>query len=193
MRTVMDAAGYVIRHSWAGRNVGRALLLVGLAVCVYQAYKKWRMRRAMQRLAGKVVLITGASSGLGEGMWSYGKGAWHLGAWYSGCFRLLPALSRMCHSAGAKVILASRNVEQLQRLKFQLDNGHVQKVGQCGSEERSSRGIHPLPPPPSPSPSSPPPLPVTPPRSSPLTSVTPPPSWQQHSRCWRHLAILTFW
>ena len=65
---VMDAAGYVIRHSWAGRSVGKALLLVGLAVCLWQAYQRWRIRRAMQRLTGKVVLITGASSGLGEGI-----------------------------------------------------------------------------------------------------------------------------
>ena len=64
----MDAAGYVIRHSWAGRSVGKALLLVGLAVCLWQAYQRWRVRRALQRLAGKVVLITGASSGLGEGI-----------------------------------------------------------------------------------------------------------------------------
>jgi len=28
---------------------------------------------------------------------------------------------------GAKVILASRNVQQLQRLKFELDNNHIQK------------------------------------------------------------------
>ena len=63
----MDAAGYVIRQSCTGRNVGRALLLVGLAVCVYQAYRRWQARRVVKRLAGKVVLVTGASSGLGEG------------------------------------------------------------------------------------------------------------------------------
>lgn len=65
----MDAACYVIRHSWAGKSVGKALLLVGLAVCVWQAYRRWRERRALRRLAGKVVLITGASSGLGEGVY----------------------------------------------------------------------------------------------------------------------------
>ena len=72
----MDAACYVIRHSWAGRSVGKALLLVGLAVCVWQAYRRWKGRRALQRLAGKVVLITGASSGLGEGtrcVWRFGE------------------------------------------------------------------------------------------------------------------------
>lgn len=63
----MEAAGYVIHNSLAGRNVGRVLLVIGIAVCAYQAYRRWRLRRALSRLAGKVVLITGASSGLGEG------------------------------------------------------------------------------------------------------------------------------
>ncbi len=53
---------------WSGRNVGKFLLLVTLAVCFYQAWKKWRLRRVIhRRVRGKVVLITGASSGLGEG------------------------------------------------------------------------------------------------------------------------------
>lgn len=64
----MEVAGYVVRHGWAGRSVGKALLLIGLAVATYQVYKKWWQRRALSRLAGKVVLITGASSGLGEGI-----------------------------------------------------------------------------------------------------------------------------
>lgn len=38
------------------------------------------------------------------------------------------ALARQFHSLGAKLILASRNVQQLQRLKFELDNNHTQKV-----------------------------------------------------------------
>ena len=63
----MEAAGYVVRHSWAGRSLGKALLVVGLAVAAYQVYRRWRQRRALSRLSGKVVLITGASSGLGEG------------------------------------------------------------------------------------------------------------------------------
>ena len=65
----MDAAGYAVRHSWAGRSVGKALLVIGLAVAAYQVYKRWRQRRAQNRLAGKVVLITGASSGFGEGVY----------------------------------------------------------------------------------------------------------------------------
>lgn len=54
-------------QDWAGRGVWKALLAVGLAVATFQMYKRWRQRRALSRLAGKVVLITGASSGLGEG------------------------------------------------------------------------------------------------------------------------------
>ena len=63
----MEAAGYVVRQSWPGRGLGKALLVLGLAVVAYQAYKRWKQRRALSRLRGKVVLITGASSGLGEG------------------------------------------------------------------------------------------------------------------------------
>lgn len=48
--------------------------------------------------------------------------------------RLPPAaLARLFHSVGAKVILASRNVQQLQRLKFELDNNHIQKVSKTKS------------------------------------------------------------
>ena len=53
-------------------TVGRVLLVVGLGVCVYQAYRQWRVRRSLARLRGRVVLITGASSGLGEGEGSLG-------------------------------------------------------------------------------------------------------------------------
>lgn len=64
----MEAAGHVVRHGWAGRSVGKVLLVVGLAVAAYQVYRRWRQRRALSKLCGKVVLITGASSGLGEGI-----------------------------------------------------------------------------------------------------------------------------
>ena len=55
--------------SAARDNLGRAFVVVTLAVCVYQVWRRWRERRAIQRkIRGKVVLITGASSGLGEGI-----------------------------------------------------------------------------------------------------------------------------
>ena len=60
-------------HSWSsllsGRGgVGKVLLLVGLAACIYQVWRRWRTRQlVLRRFKGKVVLITGASSGLGEG------------------------------------------------------------------------------------------------------------------------------
>lgn len=49
-------------------SLGRAFVVVTLAVCVYQVWRRWRDRSAVERkIRGKVVLITGASSGLGEG------------------------------------------------------------------------------------------------------------------------------
>lgn len=38
------------------------------------------------------------------------------------------ALARAFHAVGAKVILASRNEQQLEQLKFQLDNEPKQEV-----------------------------------------------------------------
>jgi NADP-dependent 3-hydroxy acid dehydrogenase YdfG len=38
------------------------------------------------------------------------------------------ALARVFYTVGAKVILASRNVQQLERLKFQLDSEPDSKV-----------------------------------------------------------------
>jgi dehydrogenase/reductase SDR family protein 7B len=99
----MEVVGEAVRHGWAGRGLGKALLMLGLVVAAYQAYKRWKRQRALSRLSGKVVLITGASSGLGE------------------------ALARLFHGVGAKVILASRDLQKLQALKFQLDNGAAQK------------------------------------------------------------------
>ena len=43
-----------------------SLLLLSLAA-LYKAYKKWKLKRSLVSLRGKVILITGASSGLGEG------------------------------------------------------------------------------------------------------------------------------
>lgn len=41
-------------------------LLLSLAG-LYKVYKRWKLRQSLSSLSGKVVLITGASSGLGEG------------------------------------------------------------------------------------------------------------------------------
>ena len=52
----------------SSRNVGKVLLIVTAAVCIYQAWRRWYAKRiVVKRIRGKVVLITGASSGLGEG------------------------------------------------------------------------------------------------------------------------------
>ena len=56
-----------VRNLWSNRSIGKALLIFGLAACMYQAWRRWRARKQLCRLRGKVVLITGASSGLGEG------------------------------------------------------------------------------------------------------------------------------
>ena len=49
------------------RTVGQLLAATALIIVLVQAYRKWRTRKAVRNLAGRVVLITGASSGLGEG------------------------------------------------------------------------------------------------------------------------------
>ena len=54
-------------RSWRD-SLGRAFVVIALTVCVYQIWRRWREKLAIQRnVRGKVVLITGASSGLGEG------------------------------------------------------------------------------------------------------------------------------
>ncbi|KAG5675202.1 hypothetical protein PVAND_005126 [Polypedilum vanderplanki] len=67
------------------------ILKLPLVIYKFLFYKEVR-----QSLSGKVVLITGASSGLGE------------------------ALCHVFYSAGAKVILAARRVEELERVKSDL-------------------------------------------------------------------------
>lgn len=58
-----------IRDVWSRLSAGKAFLVAVSLVAIYQAYCKVRTRWLLrQRIRGKVVLITGASSGLGEGM-----------------------------------------------------------------------------------------------------------------------------
>ena len=49
------------------RTIGQFLLFICAAIGLYQGLKRWRIKRAIAKLSGKVVLVTGASSGLGEG------------------------------------------------------------------------------------------------------------------------------
>ena len=61
------------------------------------------------------------------------------------------ALARVFYAVGSKVILASRNVQQLEQLKFQLDNFQLeeektqQKVGSCLCGEEVRMGSAPPP------------------------------------------------
>lgn len=49
-------------------RVLRAVAVLGLVLALYKLFRKWRNRRLVrERVLGKVVLVTGASSGLGEG------------------------------------------------------------------------------------------------------------------------------
>lgn len=64
----MDVVKEIVLFARAWRGLSRAFLLITLAICAYQVWRRWRDRRAIHRkVRGKVVLITGASSGLGEG------------------------------------------------------------------------------------------------------------------------------
>lgn len=65
----MEVAKQLVNSVRAWRdNLGRAFVVITLIVCVYQIWRRWREKRAIERnVRGKVVLITGASSGLGEG------------------------------------------------------------------------------------------------------------------------------
>lgn len=49
------------------KTFAKLLFVVTALAAVYKAYRRWKINRAIRGLSGKVVLITGASSGLGEG------------------------------------------------------------------------------------------------------------------------------
>lgn len=107
---------------------GKTLLLLGIGACVYQLYYRWRSKHLIStKFRGQVVLITGASSGLGEGevFFFFPISLLLASTW----FEFNPALARVFYAAGSKVILASRNFQKLQQLKFQLDNDPRREVG----------------------------------------------------------------
>lgn len=105
----------------SGRGAGKALLLLGLIACIYQFWRKWRIKCLVStKFRGKVVLITGASSGLGEGTIRNLACMHHSSR--------SAALARVFYAAGSKVIIASRNLQALEQLKFQLDNEPKREV-----------------------------------------------------------------
>ena len=50
------------------KTVGQFLVLLAGLTALYKTYRRWRTYKAVRKLAGKVILITGASGGLGEGI-----------------------------------------------------------------------------------------------------------------------------
>ena len=75
-------------------------------VALRRLYRWYRLLTKNNQLAGKVVLVTGASSGIGK------------------------ELARKMHLAGARVILASRNRDKLEEVKQEMV-----KEGRRGLEE----------------------------------------------------------
>ncbi|XP_067618801.1 dehydrogenase/reductase SDR family protein 7-like [Eurosta solidaginis] len=76
--------------------LGLVLIPVALPFIFLECYYRLKVKKYRNELAGKVVLITGASSGLGE------------------------AMSHTFYKAGCKVILAARRIDELERVKKDL-------------------------------------------------------------------------
>ncbi|CAO1370739.1 unnamed protein product [Diamesa tonsa] len=83
--------------SWILKTV---LLPVTFPILIYNLYEYIKSRKLRNSLPGKVVLITGASSGLGE------------------------ALAHVFYIAGCKVVLAARRTDELERVKKDLLQSH---------------------------------------------------------------------
>lgn len=83
--------------SWILKTV---LLPVTFPILIYNLYKYMKIRKLRNSLPGKVVLITGASSGLGE------------------------TLAHVFYIAGCKVVLAARRTDELERVKKDLLQSH---------------------------------------------------------------------
>ncbi|XP_030564080.1 dehydrogenase/reductase SDR family protein 7-like isoform X2 [Drosophila novamexicana] len=76
--------------------LGSILMPVALPLAIINLWQRFRAQKYRNQLPGKVVLITGASSGLGE------------------------SLAHVFYRAGCKVILAARRVQELERVKSDL-------------------------------------------------------------------------
>ena len=74
---------------------------VTLPILTMQLFKRYRLRQLKAQLKGKVVLITGASSGLGE------------------------ALAHQFYRAGCRVILSARRQSELERVRNDLLQTHT--------------------------------------------------------------------
>ncbi|KAH8358447.1 hypothetical protein KR093_000279 [Drosophila rubida] len=76
--------------------IGSILMPIALPLAVINLWQRFRSQKYRNQLPGKVVLITGASSGLGE------------------------SLAHVFYRAGCKVILAARRADELERVKKDL-------------------------------------------------------------------------
>ncbi|XP_016937443.3 dehydrogenase/reductase SDR family protein 7-like [Drosophila suzukii] len=76
--------------------LGTILMPVALPLALFNIWQRFRAQKFRNQLPGKVVLITGASSGLGE------------------------SLAHVFYRAGCRVILAARRTQELERVKKDL-------------------------------------------------------------------------
>ena len=63
----MELLTFILYYTWGDRGVAKLLLLCALLLFCYRKYRAWRISRRYKAIEGKVILLTGASSGLGEG------------------------------------------------------------------------------------------------------------------------------
>lgn len=79
-------------------------LSIAAPIFLYRVYGYVRQSRRTDTLPDKVVVITGASSGLGE------------------------SLAHAFYKAGCKVVLAARRMDELQRVRSELLESHVVRL-----------------------------------------------------------------
>lgn len=86
-----------VQHNFLNyKNLSILSFLFGFPWLIFKIYQQKSKRKQHQSLKGRVVLITGASSGLGE------------------------SLARVFYKYGCKVILCARRTEELNRVKEEL-------------------------------------------------------------------------